>query len=89
MTADIGVAKRFPDLDYTSKQLFWLTYGRLWCVKYRPIYLDNLVRNPNKPHPPGPVRVNGALTNIDQFANDFNCPRGSKMNPETKCPRIW
>merc|ERR1712089_60803 len=33
-------------------------------------------------HSPAPWRVNVALANQPEFARDFNCPAGSRMNPE-------
>lgn len=39
-------------------------------------------------HSPGEFRIVGPLSNNPDFANDFNCPVGSKMNPEKKC-FVW
>ena len=39
-------------------------------------------------HSPGPYRILGPLSNNDDFARDFNCPVGSKMNPAKKC-QVW
>ena len=33
------------------------------------------------PHSPGEFRVNGVVKNFDKFAEAFNCPADSKMNP--------
>ena len=30
-------------------------------------------------------RIDGALRNYDSFSRDFNCHKGSFMNPESKC----
>lgn len=37
------------------------------------------------PHSPESVRVLGMLSNFDEFAKAFNCPVGSRYNPEKKC----
>ena len=79
--------KKLPGLSNTKKQLFWINYARIWCTKYEPQAIIWLVSG--GVHSPGPVRISGVLQNLEQFANDFNCPLGSNMNPETKCPRIW
>ncbi len=39
-------------------------------------------------HSPEKYRVNGALSNFDEFSKAFDCPLGSAMNPETKC-EMW
>ena len=46
------------------------------------------VRISNLAHPPGQFRVLGSFQNIQHFANDFNCPEGSPMNPVDKC-EVW
>ena len=33
------------------------------------------------PHSPGEFRVNGVVRNFDKFAEAFNCPAKSNMNP--------
>lgn len=37
------------------------------------------------PHSP---RVIGTVSNTNDFAKAFKCPKGSPMNPENKC-NIW
>ena len=39
-------------------------------------------------HSPYEFRVIGPMSNNDDFANDFKCPKSSKMNPEKKC-NVW
>lgn len=39
-------------------------------------------------HSPPRFRVNGPLRNIRKFSDDFQCPKGSGMNPLQKCA-VW
>lgn len=39
-------------------------------------------------HSPAQFRVLGPLSNMKDFAKDFNCPEGSAMNPSKKC-EVW
>lgn len=39
-------------------------------------------------HSPAQFRVLGPLSNMIDFAKDFNCPDGSAMNPPKKC-EVW
>ncbi|CAD5214481.1 unnamed protein product [Bursaphelenchus xylophilus] len=80
-----GASPRLPnDLigQFTSDQLFFLAFGRLWCDQNTPLaeYNDN--------HPPGRYRVLGSLQNFPAFREAFNCPIGSKYAPEERCD-VW
>lgn len=39
-------------------------------------------------HPPNQFRVLGPFSNRKEFANDFQCPEGSPMNPVKNC-EVW
>ncbi|KAJ8668519.1 hypothetical protein QAD02_010182 [Eretmocerus hayati] len=75
-----------PDLNFTTRQLFWISAANNWCSKSRPEHLrDVVIRDP---HSPSEARVTLSLANIDEFARDFHCPIGSRMNPKKKCV-VW
>ncbi|XP_078040555.1 M13 family metallopeptidase neprilysin 2 isoform X2 [Augochlora pura] len=77
---------RLPGLPYTPEQLFWISAANTWCTKYRPETMK--LRITTGFHSPGKFRVLGPLSNMEEFSQDFNCPLGSKMNPEKKCA-VW
>ena len=81
-----GPEPMLPKLNYSPLQLFWISSGNIWCIKQRPEVLKELIITDS--HSPGEFRVVGPLSNMPEFAKDFNCPVGSKMNPIKKCS-IW
>ncbi|KAG4067966.1 hypothetical protein HA402_010652 [Bradysia odoriphaga] len=81
--------KSMPGLsDYTPQQMFWISAGQVWCSVYREAAMRNHVLT--GVHSPGQFRVIGPMSNMQEFADDFNCPVGSPMNPPTadKCV-VW
>ncbi|KAK9304003.1 hypothetical protein QLX08_004498 [Tetragonisca angustula] len=80
------VEPKLPGLPYTPEQLFWISAANTWCSKYRPEAMK--LRITTGFHSPGKFRVLGPLSNMEEFSKDFNCPLGSKMNPEKKCA-VW
>lgn len=81
-----GEEKRLPGINLNPRQLFWISAANTWCSQYRPESLK--LRVLTGYHSPGRFRVNGPMSNSDQFAKDFNCPIGSAMNPKKKC-HVW
>lgn len=81
-----GPEPRLPGLAYTPRQLFWISAASTWCSKERDETLKLLIASGY--HSPSNFRVNGPLINSDDFANDFKCASGSRMNPEEKCT-VW
>ncbi|XP_054271423.1 neprilysin-2 isoform X2 [Macrosteles quadrilineatus] len=78
---------RLPGLqDFTPQQMFWISAANTWCSKYRPETLK--LRIITGQHSPGEFRVRGPFSNRPEFAKDFSCPTGSKMNPTKKC-QVW
>jgi len=83
-----GEEPRLPGVNYSPRQLFWVSAANVWCAKYRPKALK--LRVLTGVHSPDQFRVQGPFSNMDDFARDFNCPVGSNMNPpkENKC-QVW
>jgi len=83
-----GAEPRLPGLNYTPRQLFWVSAANVWCAKYRPKALK--LRVLTGVHSPDQFRVQGPFSNMEDFSRDFNCPIGSNMNPpkENKC-QVW
>ncbi|CAB0037784.1 unnamed protein product [Trichogramma brassicae] len=70
-------------VDYSQDQLFFLGYANVWCGNQTlGAYKTNLVENV---HAPNRFRVIGTLSNNEDFAKAWQCPRGSPMNPVHKC----
>ncbi|KAF0718739.1 Aste57867_1512 [Aphanomyces stellatus] len=68
-----------------GEKLFYLAFGQAYCEKNSDARLNEILLDE---HPPGKYRVWGAIRNNDAFAQLFNCPRDSHMNPSTKC-HLW
>ena len=83
---DHGREKRLPGLDYSPEQLFWISAANIWCGKFRPEVLK--LRINSGVHSPARFRIIGPLSNSAEFAQSFNCPPGSPMNPRKKCS-VW
>ncbi|XP_033167084.1 neprilysin-2 [Drosophila mauritiana] len=81
-----GPEAKLPGLDYTPEQMFWVAAGQTWCAKYRKESLK--MRITTGVHSPSEFRVLGSLSNMKDFAKDFQCPEGSPMNPVQKC-EVW
>lgn len=83
---DNGVESHLPGLQYSPYQLFWISSAVRHCAKYSPKILKRY--SDNYQWSPPQFRVNGPLQNLHDFAIDFGCPVGSKMNPDKKC-LVW
>jgi putative endopeptidase len=73
---------------FTPEQRFFLAYARIW----RRIDRDEALRQQvlTNPHSPAHWRVNGPLSNLEEFAKAFGCKDGDAMVREvTKRARIW
>ncbi|CAL8140610.1 unnamed protein product [Orchesella dallaii] len=81
-----GEEDGLPGLNYAPSQLFWIAAAQIWCAVHR---LDSLRYHITKGfHSPPEFRLKGSFANNEEFAKDFMCELGTKMNPVDKCS-IW
>ncbi|XP_035232459.1 neprilysin-2-like [Stegodyphus dumicola] len=78
--------KKLPGVKYTQNQLFWISAANVLCEKQRKMNLQNSDLGGSRIPPM--FRVIGAMSNLPQFARDFNCPANTAMNRSKKC-RTW
>jgi len=82
-----GEEDLLPGLEqYSPSQIFFISYGNIWCGHETPQRLENLILT--DPHSPSYYRVVGPLSNSEDFVRQFGCPAGSPMNRVDKCV-IW
>lgn len=73
---------------FTPEQRFFLAYARNWRANLRPETARVLART--DPHAPQRWRVNGALSNLPEFARAFGCKVGDPMvRPDSLQAAIW
>ncbi|XP_067946188.1 neprilysin-1-like [Watersipora subatra] len=74
-----------PYLDTWQKQ-YYIAQAQGWCAKFTSSGLA--VMSDMFVHSQKESRVNGMYQNSVRFAEIFQCPSGSFMNPENKC-KLW
>lgn len=74
-------------MKQSNDQIFFLAYAQSWCQLQRKDYTKMLIRT--DPHSPSEVRVNLPLANFPEFAEAYQCPAGSPMNPAERCDNLW
>jgi endothelin-converting enzyme/putative endopeptidase len=73
-----------PEAD----RAFFTGYAQVWCSALRPEL--KRVRARTDPHSPPQWRVNGTLSNVQEFARAFSCRAGDAMvRPEDKRCTVW
>ncbi|CAG2114187.1 unnamed protein product, partial [Medioppia subpectinata] len=78
-----GAEPQLPAIDLSPEQLFWVSSAVQYCSKATKQYLTLQVVTDS--HSPSRQRVNGVVSNSDEFSKVFNCPSGAPMNPVNKC----
>jgi putative endopeptidase len=71
---------------FTPEQRFFLGYARIWAMNMRPEY-ERLQVNTD-PHPHPRFRVNGPLSNLEEFQRSFGVPADSPMVRKQR-NRVW
>lgn len=72
--------------NYTSEQMFFLSYANILCTSTTK---DQAIASSlSDPHAPANWRVNGAVSNVPQFAEAFKCSKQATLNPKKRCV-IW
>ncbi|XP_055347185.1 neprilysin-11-like isoform X1 [Paramacrobiotus metropolitanus] len=67
---------------YSFEQLFFLSAAQVWCQNIRPETARTKLLT--DVHSPAQWRVNGMMSNMEEFAKAFSCSSGARMNPESK-----
>ncbi|KAK9874419.1 hypothetical protein WA026_002766 [Henosepilachna vigintioctopunctata] len=75
----------FESDKFSPEQLFFIGFATTFCSVEDLPYLEYTI---DKGYPPSKYRVNGAVSNMKEFSDSFNCPKNSAMNPEEKCS-LW
>ncbi|XP_044260101.1 endothelin-converting enzyme homolog isoform X2 [Tribolium madens] len=78
--------KTLPGLPLNHKQLFFVAFAQVWCSAVTKEAMALQIEKDS--HSPARFRVIGALSNLKEFGEVFQCPAGSPMNPKNKC-EVW
>ncbi|XP_009676385.1 kell blood group glycoprotein isoform X2 [Struthio camelus] len=78
--------KDLPKIGLSHDQLFYLSFAHAMCGHQHPEKLQSYMHT--DPHSPLQLRVCGPISNSQDFAEHFQCPSRSPMNPAKKC-HIW
>jgi len=75
-----------PGHSNTQLMLLGVGQGLTHCALSSTQWVKNQVETDT--HAPGAIRGTVPLMNFPAFASEFNCPKGSAMNPEQRC-MLW
>ena len=86
---DKGILTDLPEELQSSKKLFWIRSAHRFCSNYDDVTLTKLVQE--DVHTVSGFRTNGSIMFSTEFSKDFQCNKGSPMNPEINCPvdQFW
>jgi len=77
-----GAEKLSPSLHLNNEQAFFVSYAQTNCYIRSDYYKWLLGQRRNVPEE---IRTNGALQQLEEFQQAFNCKADQKMNPPNKC----
>jgi endothelin-converting enzyme/putative endopeptidase len=84
---DSYAGKQPPPIDgFTASQRFFLGWAQVWCENETPESLRQQALT--NPHSPAEARVNGVVSNMQEFRKAFGCKEGQPMAPVQSC-RVW
>ncbi|CAH1975093.1 unnamed protein product [Acanthoscelides obtectus] len=78
-----GSEKLLPSINLTQNQMFWVAASSYMC--HEPRMSKEHVNPSISVHGAPSFRVMGRLMSSKDFARDYGCALGSKMNPKEKC----
>eukprot|EP01094_Clydonella_sp_ATCC50884_P016733 TRINITY_DN2798_c0_g1_i1.p1 TRINITY_DN2798_c0_g1~~TRINITY_DN2798_c0_g1_i1.p1 ORF type:complete len:711 (+),score=253.33 TRINITY_DN2798_c0_g1_i1:146-2278(+) len=74
--------------ELTNDQLHFVTYALTWCEADTDEHLKQQIQG--NPHSPAKARTNVPLSQYRGFADAFNCPANSPMNPpSSELCNVW
>ncbi|UJR19267.1 hypothetical protein I4U23_022396 [Adineta vaga] len=82
-----NIDKKLPGLEkYSAEQLFFMSFGHIWCSKVRDSVLAILMKSDS--HSPSMYRVIGTTSNFVEFDRVFGCKPGQGNSRINKCT-VW
>jgi putative endopeptidase len=73
---------------FTPEQRYFIAFAQIWAGSVRPEYARVMVAT--NPHPLGPFRTKGPVSNMPAFAKAWGCKADSPMvRAEALRCRIW
>jgi predicted metalloendopeptidase len=84
--AEANVAAQTAVEGLSDEQLFFVSFGQIWCTKATQEAERVLALTDPHSHPR--YRVNGPLANMSEFWETFSCEPGTPMHPVDVC-EVW
>lgn len=72
---------------FTPEQAFFVSFAQNWCTVTRPELAR--LRAATDPHSPPRWRVNGPLSNLDEFRQAFSCQAGAMVRAGDQRCAVW